>query len=544
TVIDVAGNSSHTSSLTRDINLDTTAPTLTINSPASINIGTPGNGKWAAFSTTFIDISGTAADAAPGTVTRILYYDADASETTPPAPGDSRWLTGAANGVTGATGWRIATNLTVPSEGNRHIWIVAEDRMGHRNTDLTYTNSATDIGTVATVSAAYFPYTYDKAAPRLTETSVGSGITWKTGAFTLDGIVGDSNALKSLKVTQTKDGDTIGAYTYTITLIDDVGTPDLTLKGLDYPGYTGGFAAAANWSTGKQLIDGTITFNTLDALPLDKFGNHVTDGGVYYYTIVATDIAEKTTILEREVIVDVAPPTVYVTNPLPEIRWFQGGGSIAGRVWDPRVTTELTEASASGVVSKLYYKKTAQGVTETLPASGAESSSGWSTASMDSPNTAKSSWSVDIEDADLEGKYTLHLYAEDQSGNRSPIVIRKYGIDKTSPAINILVDTTDTGGDASFSSRIDRDLRFKLSGTTIETNSGIQTFTIRQSKDGAADINITAQLTAAIAPGAISPSWELLSLPRKSDGSVIATAGADLTAWQNGDFDGVYTYTF
>ncbi|WP_198429942.1 Ig-like domain repeat protein, partial [Treponema primitia] len=531
TLIDMAGRTPAPTAIKQIVYIDTRPPEVTVSAPHSVDLANPGNGTRAFFTSENIDISGSATDKSPGTVTKIYYYDAPDTTPAPPATFDN-WTQ---YGGTDINAWRINTAITNnPVEGNRRIWIVAVDQLGHRNASLDYTNSATDIGP-ATLSETYFPYSYDKDVPLLTETSIGAGGKWVGSEFTLDGTVGDSNALRSLKVTQTKGGTT--SYDVTIDLINDPGAA-ANLKGLGYPGYSGSypdfgaspFNSGANWSTGQKWNNGgTPLFNPLDKLPLTSSGAHVEDtdpnkSGSYHYVIVATDITGRTTTVERDVIVDITPPTVTIANALahPLLKWFKGVAIINGSVWDPRSGAE-TEASASGVVNKLYYKITSPDAGGSYPADDTALAT-WSSAPMEFPNTAKSSWSISIPDTELEGKYSLYLFAVDQAGNRSPMVHQDYGIDKTSPVIEIKVDTDSTGSAATVSP-IDRKAIFNLTGTITEATSGLQTFTITQRKDGGTPISITSAI-ASFTPGVTTPpafSRELASLPRKPDGSIIDT---------------------
>ncbi|MDR1249101.1 MAG: hypothetical protein LBK63_07350, partial [Treponema sp.] len=160
-VFTVEDRSGRSSTAQRVVYLDTKKPKVEVSSPPSVDLANPGDGRRAFFVTGRIELNGSAADEAPGTVTRIRYYDAEDTETAPPLLSDSRWKSGAAAGISGTNVWRIALDLPAAApEGNRRIWIIAEDKMGHRNAQLSYANSASGGGTV---TADFFPYAYDKA---------------------------------------------------------------------------------------------------------------------------------------------------------------------------------------------------------------------------------------------------------------------------------------------------------------------------------------------------------------------------------------------
>ncbi|MFP3041720.1 hypothetical protein LQZ19_07845 [Treponema primitia] len=263
--------------------------------------------------------------------------------------------------------------------------------------------------------------------------------------------------------------------------------------------------------------------------------------------MIAQDRFLKDTTKILSVQLDKEKPHIEITNGNSNIRWFQGIGSISGRVWDPYSSAEITEAAATGAVRQIYYKKIAWTSPSTppadpgLPAIGSEASAGWFLAAIDFPNEPKAGWSVSVSETDAEGIYTLYLYAVDQAGNRGPepTVSQKYGLDKHSPTITVKVGNVPTGGTSTAAPEPFnppyRDFRFDLSGN-IADNLGLQTFTITQSKAGVTTPILTPDVP--LSPGALSLDWMLSNLPRKADGSTI-------TDWTtaNGAYDGTYTYT-
>ncbi len=146
-------------------------------------------------------------------------------------------------------------------------WTAKYD-MGENEGTFTVTATATDnLGhsTTSDVTTFYF----DKAVPSLTETSVGAGSLVTNGEFVLSGTASDTNAM---------------AETRPVTV-----------------SYTNG-------KTGDSLVNGTV-YPVLTDAGIWSYTPELSDGE-YTFTIVATDVAGKTSSLTRYVTVDTAAPTV------------------------------------------------------------------------------------------------------------------------------------------------------------------------------------------------------------------------------------------
>ncbi|WP_232616828.1 hypothetical protein [Treponema primitia] len=537
----MAGNSSHSTAVTRVIYLDTRAPTVTVTNPPSTDAPA---GPRAFFITPAINITGTAADAAPGSVVNILYFDG-VDDATPPADSDSGWLSGLANGVTGTNGWQIVTDLTGAVEGNRRIWIKAQDQMGHRNANLTYSNSAAS----GTLSAASFPYAYDKSVPTLTEISITEDPQLVPGIFDLHGKVGDSNALRSLIITQTKDDDSAGDFTRTITLIYDGGTPDPNLKKLGESDYSGAYIASApswlantNWSTDYKFTSPAGMFSTLPKLPLDKDGNHVEDtvpnkSGAYHYTITAIDITGKKTIVTKNVIIDIDPPTIALVGNRPDNAWYPGDATINGSAAD---------TPASGGVDSVYYwigslatpapthaaKSDLINLTPTEHWRKASGSTGWSVYNITTvPDSSPAALFA-------EGEYHLYVIAADKAGNLSGALEYKFRIDRNAPTVLEKGAILTPNQKANFDLVLDIAESYKLDRIEIKqtfTPQGLTTSqaitVIKEDMRGKSGAEL-----ATLAPLLTANTYQLTNLPWDSSGASITlntTTGAD---------DGTYEY--
>jgi formylglycine-generating enzyme required for sulfatase activity len=164
--VDTVGRST---TLIRNIIIDTTAPALTILNP--VNLGLVSTSDLSAF--------GTAMDIGAGLA--LIKY----AITVNPAPPDPMAYTQA----TGTANWTATVDLSVVADGNYWFHAFAVDAAGNQSV----------------VSSIQF--IWDSNPPEVTETSIGATTeVYKNSTFSLAGSAADANGIQSLTVTQSKDG--------------------------------------------------------------------------------------------------------------------------------------------------------------------------------------------------------------------------------------------------------------------------------------------------------------------------------------------------
>jgi hypothetical protein len=175
--------------------------------------------------------------------------------------------------------YEITNGGSIISSGTATItgasWKATDVSLGSSEGTLVLTTSATDLlgNKMADSEITFY---YDKASPTLTETGINTSGLTTNGSFTLSGTASDTNELSSVVIT-----DSVNGNTWTATVDDD--------------------------DTWSQIIYPTATTETIpdDATTLVD--------GTYSFTIIATDIAERTTTLTRTVVVDTEKPE-FVTS--------------------------------------------------------------------------------------------------------------------------------------------------------------------------------------------------------------------------------------
>ena len=125
----------------------------------------------------------------------------------------------------------------------------------------------------------------DQNPPTVSETNHGA-ISYTNTVYTLAGTVGDTNSLGSLSVTESKNGGAATTVGFTST-----------------PSSLAGVKSASYDSVSLPLGVGTI----------DASGH--TNDGSYAYVLTATDVAGKTTVVNRTINIDTTPPTVSISQP-------------------------------------------------------------------------------------------------------------------------------------------------------------------------------------------------------------------------------------
>ncbi|MFA6938230.1 MAG: Ig-like domain-containing protein, partial [Treponema sp.] len=235
--------------------VDTTSPTLDVTSPAgneSVEIATK-------------TAKGTASD--DGSGVKAVSYNLYTSDGVTLVKSDSKNVTGNAKLI--GESWSVSDMPLGTTEGTLILKVTATDKLSH-SAEKTIT------------------FYYDKAAPTLTETTVGvSGLTTNK-AVTLSGKIWDTNEISSVAIS---DGTT------TWSSKTGTGSDDSTLGVTTFTKATSE-PSSSNWSKTFAVGNGNSTKK-----------NYLADG-THVLTIVATDAAGKTTALTRTVVIDTSIPSV------------------------------------------------------------------------------------------------------------------------------------------------------------------------------------------------------------------------------------------
>ncbi|MDA8409220.1 MAG: Ig-like domain-containing protein [Treponema sp.] len=251
TARDIAGK---TTSVTRTVTIDTTAPVSGIATPTAALTGANA-AYW--LSGTTAAINGTSADAGSGaTGVTGVYYTIVTKGSAAPAFSKTGWTQ--AGGTTNWNGTVTLSGMGGIGEGEFTLYVAATDAVGNVETAKTR-----DFGV-------------DQAPPVLAEIHAATNFT--KASFALSGTVADGNAIASLGITESKNGGTAQVVGF---------TPTVVLSGAKSAGYTS------------------------VALPLGG----VVDG-TYTYLLTAMDAAGKTSTVSRTYTIDTTAPTVSM-NALP-----------------------------------------------------------------------------------------------------------------------------------------------------------------------------------------------------------------------------------
>ncbi len=323
TAEDIVGK---TTSITRNIVIDTASPDLTITAPV-INEQVDGSSY---------TIRGQVTDNS-GKGVHLLEYS-----TTGDFTGEEVTIP-----LTGLNWEYSGVDFSGGLEGPRTLYVRASDNL---NTE-----------TVESVT-----FSYDIGPPTLTETVIGTETQQITNTdITLSGDVSDTNALTDLRITATQDGVDQGEV----------------------------------FSTGS---DGLWTFN--HDLPGDG-----SDDGVWIYTLTATDVAGRQTVVTRQVLIDETLPDTPVISPFSD---------------DYQVNALVTEGTASDSGSGLQRVEYSFNESDWYSASG----------------TANWFKTIDISasGANLaQGDHTLYIRAVDRAENVSATGSAGFTVDREDPSLGI-----------------------------------------------------------------------------------------------------------
>ena len=241
------------------------------------------------------------------------------------------------------------------SEGSREILIRASDALGNQVSE--------------TIS-----FSYDQSAPSIAETLVNTDAVQTTNMATaFGGTASDSNALSTVTVSVN------GAAPVAVTDANGDGNP---------------------------------------ATPFDTWTYSLpnTTEGSFALVFTATDTANRTTTVTRNVFVDTTAPAAPTVSSFPAT-YVGGSLSLDGEVAD-------TGLEQSGIASVNYRIAPEAGGPDQL------------TGTM----TGTETWfkTIDVSSLSPEGGYTIHLRATDRAGNVSLESDRDFDVDSAAPAIQDL----------------------------------------------------------------------------------------------------------
>jgi hypothetical protein len=366
-----------TTTLSRTIIVDTTPPTITIAQPGSFTAAQ--SQYWLAGAAA--PLGGSAAD--PGSVASgvaKVYFKVDSLGNSH-ASDSAATITGAWTLAAGSGTW--STTYSLASEGQFTFWTAAFDNAGNLSSIVSQN------------------FGVDQNPPTLTETNHPATSATKA-AFTLAGATGDTDALASLTITERKNLGPANAVTLT--------------------------------SVPASLSGATSATYTSQSLPIAG----VADGS-YGYVLVATDIAGKTTTVNRTVNIDTTPPTVNLTA-IPA--WVGSSAyTVSGTAADPN-------AGASGVASIQYQLD-----------GGAWTNAVW-TDTSGGANTS-GTWSATLSSM-TEGNHSIVVQATDAAANTTTLGATAFGVDVNPPAV------TETA--LGTTSQVTKNAAFTMTGTVTDSN--------------------------------------------------------------------------
>lgn len=210
--------------------------------------------------------------------------------------------------LSGAT-W-TAASVSLGAEGSKALVVSCADKLGNAITPINVT------------------FYYDLNKPELTEATIGSSTLITRLGFALGGKCLDTNQMKQIDISATRAAVTV-PKTWTWPTITKSGTNTLE-----------------NWTQNVALTD------------LDYEG---TTNGTYTFTIVATDIAGKTTTVQRTVIVDTVAPTI---SGVTDLRYVTAGWL---RTSTRTVTGTVTDPAGGSGIDTVQYAVVTDGTLDTEP---------------------------------------------------------------------------------------------------------------------------------------------------------------------------------
>jgi hypothetical protein len=473
---DIAGK---TAQLTRTVTVDTIAP--------RISVTTPESGTW--LSVSAAKAYGSADDGS-GTGVSNLYYLVDSSSVD---HASDTWtqITSGANGwkqVSGSvTNWSV--QLGSLSQGPWTLWLAAIDMAGNygpENASVTFAKRSFGVDLEN-------PTATEDALAGSSAASTSSVSLYRGDLYSLGGSAADTNQIASVSVTESANSGTAKTAAVSFSAAAD--------------------GKSATWST--------------ESLPLGASSGAVPEGK-YAYTIVATDIAGRTTTMIRTVTIDKSAPTVTITAPASGLDsadpnsgyWHLGSAyTISGKAQDDG-------AGASGV-SAIYYLVSALSDTTDYGSQTksdiVNSGSAWKSVS------ASGDWSaaLDISSSGIgEGKKKLFVHAMDAAGNLSLCATAEFGVDQSNPSLTESGVAGEANASAATYSIITKS-GFTLKGKLSDSNALASSGAFQVSINGAAAVDAS---TLSASPYSYSLSGDEWSL-------AVAIGSGGLA-------DGSYTYSF
>lgn len=416
-------NSGKTVSKSYTLYRDTTAPNLTINSPADEE----------SFRNNTISPKGSITDDGVG-VGSISYSITKVGETEPTKSG-SITRTGESWKTDNSVDFRRldeTSNKYITQEGSFTFKITAEDSLGNSKEETSV-------------------FYVDTANPSVTETGINTASKTVKSNFTLSGFVYDSNALASTStVVITADSGLSNPVKFDLSNLESV---------TDQPGW---YKWEQTFSVGEETApSGAIS---------------LADGS-YIFTITANDVAEKSAVVQRTITVDTRAPVFtvdaqgatldYSGNNADKIKtidtgdeeqlWFTDSVvTIKVAVTDQKVSDDAEADEGSGLSTVKY---------ETL-----DGKSGYL---MKSSENGSNDWSTSISFSEGTGN-GIRIIAEDAAGNKkiypeeAPVGTAQYEtirIDTKVPniSLNELSDLLTNGGEEK---------HFTISGTASDVTGG------------------------------------------------------------------------
>ena len=398
---DVAGK---TSTISRTITIDTTPPVASISQPGNYTAAQAQ--YWLSGATTTMNGSASDPGATASGVATIYFLVAPLGANH--ASDSASAIVSGWGLAAGATNWSTTANLT--TEGQFTLWTAAFDNAGN----------------LSSISSRN--YGVDQAPPGLTETN-HPAVAYTKAAYSLAGDVGDSNALATLTITESKNGGPAGAATFA-----------------SVPASLAGVKSATYSSASLPFGVGSI----------DTVG-HSNDGS-YAYVLVATDVAGKTSTVNRVVNLDTTPPVVTL-NVVPG--WISASAyTIAGTAADP-------STGASGIAAIQYQLDTGSWTNATwIDTSGGANITG--------------NWNATLTGLS-EGNHSLLIRATDAAGNQTTPSATTFGVDLNPPSVTeTFLNTT---------SQVTKNNGFVMAGTVTDTNPASiagSTLTVAVSVNGGA----------------------------------------------------------
>jgi large repetitive protein len=489
TVIDVAGK---TAEITRSVTVDLTVPS------ADISQVTPLVGSSTVNGTVTFTASATDANGLVGVKWDVLL----------PAAGTPSYA-GAANSLVSAP-YTDTIDTTLLSDSTAYkLWVVAQDRAG-KETAVAFDLSVDQSSDNPVVSFTNMDSGFDtspEASGNLQET--GAKVT---GAISDDDSVDASTILISVDagafgaVTQTgTDSTTVnfehdlsalaeGEHYYSVQ-VDDVNGKRTTAGPVYFivdkyaPSVATTSPAASSSHNAPFVLAGTASdANGLATFTINAISVTVAAGSWSYavpelfdgtgdgaksYTLTATDVFGKTTVVSFDFNVDATAPAAVISAPLVS-DWLSG----------TTFTANGTGSDVTSVVDTIEIRVDTNGDAD-FNDLGAED---WA------PASGTSNWSSVVSLAGIgEGTRTIEIRATDAAGNATT-TSRSFGVDQSNPSTSVTAPAN-------------TNTTFSVTGTATDGN-GLTGITVWQTKDavGAVEVLNTA-LTGT------SDGWSVPTMP-------------------------------